>query len=123
MIESVYITESICGYIGSVYLYCRFNTGGVTGGSCWGGDTYEYEGEDVDYDVFDYLLYNIFEDNDILERIKKDYINEERETDIEMYGNRSNISYLFIDLISLYENFISIKAQRLKKLNIIFNNQ
>ena len=120
--NNIYVTDNIDGTAKNTnHLCCEFKTGGVSGGSCWGTDTYEFDGDSVDYNAFDHMFYTVFEDYEMMDLIRDKYIDVDDSTHAEMYGNYTNYTYLFINLKTVYDDLISLKAQRLAKLNKIFN--
>jgi hypothetical protein len=101
------------------FFFAEVRTGGVTGGSCWDTDTYEYDGKLIDLNDFIYfylkpILENIIsyqattkttkELCDILYNlgyklgIKQDY-----RTNYEYYGNYDNYSCYYMTLEDLFK--------------------
>lgn len=116
-----YVSYHIRGYNTSQYFYVYADVSGVTGGSCYETETYEYENESPTYDEFYRLVELIFSVNEYDYRKREIHylIEQESFTEHECYGNSSTYEYLILDLKKYYNSVLSIKEIRKQKLNKI----
>jgi len=88
-------------------IYSRYETGGVTGGSCWGGNQYRYE-EDVPKDrfqVLDLVLAKLKPNITYLQYKKIEaMVHTNKETKWEYYGNSSDwhVEYIILSELEDY---------------------
>jgi len=101
-------------------LYCKWSTGGVTGGSCWGGENYAYTSNDNESEELEESLEKIL--TAIKPNLKfteyRKLIKGERsqglieyleETECEYYGNSTNYSIKWLPLQKLYDMLEEMK--------------
>jgi len=91
-------------------IYMRWETGGMTGGSCWGGEPYPYSGDPKPrFKVLDTVLKMLKPDISFLQfREIEDLIHTNHETKYEYYGNSENyeVEYIILsELITKLEEF------------------
>jgi len=115
-------------YQSSDYVYTSERVGGLSGGSCWGGNPQPFEGEQPSYEDFHKIVDILFEGEDEAELIKRcdeiyAMVQEEEYSNYEYYGNRSDYKYLILDLKSYFENILTIKQLRKMKINMIFGDE
>ena len=86
-------------------IYCRYETGGYSGGSCWGDRNPEYYSEDVPKDrfkVLDLVLEVLFPDIKYLQYKQiEELIHDNEETEYEYYGNSTDWKCEYIILSEL----------------------
>jgi len=90
-----------------LYLYNKWCSGGVSGGSCWGNDGhYAVEGEsEPEFTDLDNILNEICPNITYLQykKLISKVIKEDSYTENEYYGNSSTYSYKTVLLKDLYE--------------------
>lgn len=93
-------------------IYCRYENGGVTGGSCWGDSDPRHYTKDAPKDkmkVLDLVLKELKPDLTFLQfREIEGLIHTNEETEHEYYGNcvEWSIEYIILsDLIKMLESF------------------
>ena len=86
-------------------IYCRYETGGYSGGSCWDDSNPEYYSEDVPKDrfkVLDLVLEVLFPDIKYLQYKQiEELIHDNEETEYEYYGNSTDWKCEYIILSEL----------------------
>ncbi len=92
-------------------IYCRYETGGMTGGSCWGNEAYHYNEIPPEnrMQVLDIILKELLPKISYLQykQIER-LIHNNTETDCEYYGNSTEwmIEYIILsELEKLIEEF------------------
>ena len=91
-------------------VYMRWNTGGMSGGNCWGDDPHSYRGDSKPiFKALDLVLKKLKPDVTFLQfRELNDLIHTNRETQYEYYGNSDDyeIEYIILsELIKKLETF------------------
>jgi len=93
--------------IKELVVYCRYETGGVTGGSCWeSSDPHDYTADPPKdrMKVLDLVLKELKPNISFLEyRIIEGLIHNNSETEYEYYGNSTDWTIEYIKLSDLYE--------------------
>ena len=89
------------------------NTGGATGGNCWGDDAHDYVSDEPIPDVnIDSLLELVCPNITYLQykKVIDNVVKTSRRTDREYYGNYSNYIIKTINYRELYDKFIEYKV-------------
>lgn len=86
-------------------IYCRYETGGYSGGSCWDDSNPEYYSEDIPKDrfkVLDIVLEVLFPEIKYLQYKQiEELIHDNDETECEYYGNSTDWKCEYIILSEL----------------------
>ena len=91
-------------------IYMRWETGGIGGGSCWGTEHYNKEGEPKPkFKILDLVLKRLKPDISFLEfREIEELIHTNSETQHHYYGNSSEYSIEYIVLHELEKRIIEL---------------
>jgi hypothetical protein len=101
-------------HIKELVIYTRYETGGVSGGSCWDSSNpqpYDREPPKDKFKVLDLVLAELMPNITYLQFKQIDaLVKDNEDTEFEYYGNRTNYKAEYIILSELYKLLESFKC-------------